>query len=83
MLNVHHVASSSLPPDATVLDLVRQTGIRPSTSQAIKLVKQQALRVNEQKVEMHRLELRHYRPLAGALLVIRAGKKEYHTIILN
>jgi tyrosyl-tRNA synthetase len=83
MLNVHLVDRNSLSEDCTVLDLLIQTHIRPTASQVLKLIKQHALRVNEEKVELNRLDLRHYRPLADCVLLIRAGKKEYHTIVLT
>ena len=83
MLNVHRVDRASVSQELSVLELLRRLGIRPSTSQGLKLVKQQALRVNEAKVDLARLELRHYPPLAETVWVIRAGKKEYHAVLLD
>lgn len=83
MLNCVRVDKSSLPPTANVYDLLKMAGIRPSISKIDKLAKMGGLKLNDQKVNPARLELKDYPRLGDCLYVVKSGKKEYFSIILE
>lgn len=83
MLNCVRIDKSSLGHSTNIYDLLKQAGIRPSISKIDKLAKMGGLRLNDSKVDPSKLELENYPLLADCLYVVKSGKKEYHTIILD
>ena len=83
MLNCVRIKRSDLGPSTNIYDLLKLASIRPSISKIDKLAKMGALRLNEAKVNPSKLELAEYPAIADTLLVVKSGKKEYFTILLD
>ena len=83
MPNTITMSRSKYTESSNVLELLKDAHIRPSLTQVSKLAKAGSLKLNDQKVEMDKLKLSDYELLADSILVVKSGKKEYHTLILS
>lgn len=83
MVNCIRIDKSNLNQATNVYDLLKMAGIRPSISKLDKLAKMGALRLNDLKVDPGNLNLMDYPLLAQSVYIVKSGKKEYYTIILD
>ena len=76
----YETGSVSLREDTRILELVVESGLAPSNSEAKKLIQSGSLFFNEQKVEDGTTIIKKS-DLINGIGLLRKGKKSYRTII--
>ncbi|MBW3624766.1 MAG: tyrosine--tRNA ligase [Armatimonadetes bacterium] len=85
--SLEHLPTTEVPASAVaegipVVELVVQTGLRPSRNEARRLIQQGGLRVNDERVDTLDAVLGNADFPDGTAL-LRAGKKSYHRVVVK
>ena len=81
-----NVPSKTIAPDADgwrVVNLLTETGVTASNSEATRLIRSGGIYVNEQRIADEKARLRADQAIEGQLFVIRKGKKDYVLIRID
>ena len=61
-----------------IANLLKQAGLTPSTSEAIRMLKQGAVRINGERVENSKLEIE-----VGTTQVVQVGKRRFARVTIK
>jgi tyrosyl-tRNA synthetase len=74
---------SAVRKEMTAVELLKNLGLKPSINQANKLVEQSGLKINGKTVRMDSLALENYPALHDRIYILKYGKKDFMTVIIE